>query len=93
MVCGCNVTTGNFLRPSLHCSSNNVITLMSTFAYANSEGTVLASSVIESTNEWMKGSRRVNQTVYQLTTNCPMIITAESEMAECTTQQVNFLNV
>ena len=66
---------------------------MSTFAYANSEGTVLASSVIESTNEWMKGSRRVNQTVYQLSTNCPMIITAESEMDECTTQQVNFMNV
>ena len=93
MVCGCNVTTGNFLRPSLRCSSNNAITLMSTFVYANSEGTVLASSVIESTNEWMKGSRRINQTVFQLSAKCPMIITAESEVAECTTQQVNFMNL
>ena len=66
---------------------------MSTFAYANSEGTVLANSVIESTNEWMNGSRRINQTVYQLRTSCPVIITAESEMAECTLQQVKFMNV
>jgi len=41
----------------------------------------------------MNGSRRISQTVYQLRTRCPVIITAESEMAECTLQQVKFMNV
>lgn len=81
LACGCNVTTGNFINSSLQCSPN-VLDLVATFAFSNPEGTQLASSVLETTGEWIRGTRKMNQTVYQLDTGCP-ITTVE---IECTSQ-------
>lgn len=85
LACGCNVTTDNFINSSLQCSPNgnfNVLDLVANFAFSNPEGTQLASSVLETTSEWIRGTRKMNQTVYQLNTGCP-ITTVE---IECTSQ-------
>lgn len=85
LACGCNVTTGNFINSSLQCSPNgkfNVLDLVATFAFSSPEGTQLANSVLETTSEWIRGTRKMNQTVYQLNTGCP-ITTVE---IECTSQ-------
>ena len=81
LACGCNVTTSNFIHSSLLCSPDADV-LDFTFAFSNADGTQLASSVLEATSEWIRGTRKINQTVYQLNIECP-ITTVE---IECTSQ-------
>ena len=70
-----NVTRDNFANPSLSCTSNSVM-MSSDIVFANSDGSLTASALVDSGQNWINGVRTVNGLSFQLTrpTNVPVII-------------------
>ena len=61
-------TRENFVDSSLDCSSEGNNILMSTdVIYSNSDGSITASALVETAEEWMDGMRTVNGVTFQIT--------------------------
>ena len=61
-------TTDNFARSSIACSSEGSSIIMSTdVIYSNSDGSITASALVETAEEWMNGIRTVSGATFQIT--------------------------
>ena len=61
-------TTENFARSSITCSSDGSSIIISTdVIYSNSDGSITASALVETAEEWMNGIRTANGGTFQIT--------------------------
>ena len=61
-------TMENFAHSSLTCSPEGSSIIMSTdVIYSNNDGSITASALVETAEEWMNGIRTVNGATFQIT--------------------------
>ena len=63
-----DISSNNFINPSLHCSTDGSNTVMMSIdiIYSNSNGSVTASDLVEMAEEWMNGIRTANGFAFQI---------------------------
>jgi hypothetical protein len=63
-----DISSDNFINPSLICSSdgNNNVMMSIDIVYSNSNGSITASTLVEMAEEWMNGIRTANGFAFQI---------------------------
>ena len=63
-----DISSNNFINPSLNCSSvgNNILAMSVDIVYSNSNGSLTASALVEMAEEWMNGIRTANGVAFQI---------------------------